>query len=183
MKIIGIDASSKSLAFGMIDDQNNLIKYGEIFMTAADFDLRLYQIRLILETEFMRDLFNDCDYIIFERAIIGPNKEVALKLAQMFGAMKSVLLGSKARLIEAPPMAWQEAIGNPVLRGKARQQLLLLHPEWKNRSQINKGIRDYRKSLTQSIVLETYGEEIDSDNITDAISLASFGRMIMEKRR
>ena len=180
-KYLGIDASSKSLAWGMIEN-DILLSYGEIFITSIDFDKRLQEIRKILETPFFFEIFDEPDYIIFERAIIGPNREVALKLAQMFGAMKSVLLDSKARLIEAPPVAWQEAIGNPVLRGKAKTELHLLHPEWKTKTQINAGIRKLRKSKTQEIIFNTFGEEVSSDNISDAIGLALFAKQVLEKK-
>lgn len=180
MKIVGIDASSQSIAWG-VTDENNLLSYGEIFMRSADFDLRLLEIRKILETEYFFNIFNEADYIIFERVVLVRNKEVAMKLAQMFGVMKSVLLSTKGRLIEAPPMAWQESIGNPVLRGQQRRNVALLHPEWKTKAQIDKGIRDYRKSLTQKIVLEVYGEDISSDNICDAIGLSMFGRKVLKK--
>jgi Holliday junction resolvasome RuvABC endonuclease subunit len=179
-KYCGIDASTQSLAWGIIDDESHLLSYGEVLMTEKDFYKRLAQIREFLQTDFFQGVFDEPDYICFERAIIGPNKEVALKLSAMFGAMQSVLVRSRGRLVEAPPMAWQEAIGNPVLRGRARQEFFLLHPEWKTKSQMAKGIRDYRKSLTQTIVLETFGEFIKSDNITDAIGLAIFAKMVLK---
>lgn len=179
-KYLGIDASSRSIAWGLIDE-NDLLQYGEIFMNYSDFDLRLRQIRKILETPFIFNIFDQADFIVFERAIIGPNKEVALKLAQMFGTMKSVLLDTHGKLIEAPPMSWQESIGNPVLRGQARREFIMLHPEWKTKGQADKGVREYRKSLTQNIVKDHFDQLIESDNITDAIGLAIFARKILQQ--
>lgn len=179
-KYMGIDASSKSIAWGIIEN-DILIEYGEFFFRASDFDLRLYQARTIMESELMMNIFNRADYIIFEKAIIGPNKEVALKLAQMFGVLKSVLKDSSARLVEAPPMSWQEKIGNPVFRGRSRLDFLKLHPEWKTRSQMNSGIREHRKKVTQKIVYERFGEMIASDNVTDGIGLAIFGQLVLNR--
>lgn len=174
-KYLGIDASSKSLAFGLIED-DTLISYGEFFFRSSTFDRRLGESRVLTES-FMDMLFSEADYIIFERAVMVVNREVALKLAQMFGAMKSVLIYGPARLVEAPPMVWQEHIGNPTIRGKNKTEMLKLHPEWKNKSQQDKGIREYRKNKTREIVDEKFGEWIESDNITDAIGLAMFGQM------
>lgn len=179
-RYMGIDASTKSIAWGLIDN-DQLLRYGEFFFTSSDFDFRLYQARTIMESDLMLEEFNRADYIVFEKAIIGPNREVALKMAQMFGVLKSVLKESTAKLVEAPPMTWQEKIGNPVLRGRARADFLKNHPEWRTRSQMNTGIRNHRKKLTQDIVFEQFGEEIESDNITDGIGLAIFGRMVLKR--
>jgi Holliday junction resolvasome RuvABC endonuclease subunit len=178
-RYLGIDASSKSLAFGLIED-DTLIAYGEFFFKSSSFDMRLGESRILTEA-YMPMIFSQADYIIFERAVMVVNKEVALKLAQMFGAMKSVLVTGPARLVEAPPMVWQNHIGNPTIRGNVKSAFLKLHPEWKNRSQQEKGIREHRKNKTREIVAEKFGEWIESDNITDAIGLAMFGQMELKR--
>lgn len=178
-KFLGIDASSKSIAFGLIED-DKLLSFGEIFFKSSSFDRRLGESRVLTEAfsnPLAVDVFGQADYIIFERAVMVVNREVALKLAQMFGAMKSVLITGPARLVEAPPMAWQESIGNPTIRGRNKTEMLKLHPEWKNKSQQDKGVREYRKNKTREIVAEKFGEWIGSDNVTDAIGLAMFGQM------
>lgn len=177
-KYLGIDASSKSIAFGLIED-DKLLSFGEIFFRSNTFDKRLGESRVL--TQAFLPIFNQADYIVFERAVMVVNREVALKLAQMFGAMKSVLVYADARLVEAPPMAWQQSIGNPTIRGRNKTEMLKLHPEWKNRSQQDKGIREFRKNKTREIVAEKFGEWIGSDNITDAIGLAMFGQTELEK--
>lgn len=179
-KYMGIDASTKSIAWGIIE-KDQLLSYGEFYFTSSDFDYRLYQARTIMESQFFLDIFNSTDYITFEKAIIGPNREVALKMAQMFGVIKSVLKESTAKLVEAPPMSWQEKIGNPVFRGRARTDFFKQHPEWKTRSQMNNGIRAHRKAVTQKIVYERFGEMIESDNVTDAIGIAVFGEMVLKR--
>lgn len=180
MRYIGIDASTKSIAWGLIED-NELLAYGEIFLMGATFELRLREARM--KTLAFMEEWDKADYIVFERAIIGPNREVALKLAQIFGVIKSCLADSTARLVEAPPMTWQESIGNPVFRGKARIEFLKLHPEWKTKTQRSAGVREYRKNRTREIVEERYGVLIESDNITDSVGLAIFGQKTLGRSR
>ncbi len=180
MKYLGIDASTKSLAWGLIED-SELLAYGEIFFMGSTFELRLKEART--KTLAFMDIWDRADYIIFERAIIGPNREVALKLAQIFGVMKSCLADSSARLVEAPPMVWQEAIGNTVFRGRARTEFLKLHPEWKTKAKQSTGVREFRKNVTREIVIDCFGEDIESDNITDGIGLALFGQKTLRRTK
>src|SRR6478752_1489596 len=178
-RFMGIDASSKSVAFGVVEG-DQLLFYGEYYFKFASCDKRLAEARRLTE-DFAPLLFEHTDYICFERAVMVTNREVALKLAQTFGAIKSVLIDQKARLVEAPPIAWQEKIGNPVLKGNARKVFVEKHPEWRTASQRAAGVRQYRKNVTREIVKKHYGEDIDNDNITDAIALAMFAQMEIKR--
>lgn len=178
-RFLGIDASSKSVAFGVVEGEK-LLWYGEYYFTGNTFDRRLAEARKLTEA-LAPILYQEVDYICFEKAVMVTNKEVALKLAQTFGAIKSVLVDQPPRLVEAPPIVWQEKIGNPILKGNARKDFILKHPEWRTASQRSSGVRQYRKDVTRKIVHKKYGEDIANDNITDAIALAMFCQMEIKR--
>lgn len=171
MKIMGIDCSTQSLAFGIIED-GELIEYGEYFFQGTDIYKRMLDARR--KTEAMLETF-DVDYIIFEKAVMVRSVAVALKLAYVFGVVMSVILENSAKVIEVEPITWQSHIGNPVIRGKEKMKLLALHPEIKTKAQTNSFIRQHRKDLTKQWVMNKFGVEAANDNISDAIAIAAFG--------
>lgn len=171
-KYAGVDASTKSFAWGIIED-DDLISYGELFFMKSEFTERLCEARLKMES-FVPKWFKDIDYIGFEQTVSINNREVAIKLAKMAGVLESVLIECPGRLVEIPPIQWQSAIGNPLLTGKSRTEFLKLHPEFKTNSQIKTGIREYRKNKTAEIIEDKFGIAISSNNITDAVGVALF---------
>lgn len=179
MRYAGIDTSTKSIAWGVIED-DNLLHYGELFFTKADFTERLCEARLMLEA-FVNEWLYDVDYIGFEQPVSMNSRQVLIKLAKMAGVIESILIECPGRLVEVPPISWQSAIGNPLLSGKSRTEFLKLHPEFKTSSQIKTGIRQYRKNKTKEIIFDKFDVSIDSDNITDAIGVSLFCQQQLEK--
>ena len=171
MKLMGIDCSTNSLAFGIIED-GDLIEYGEFFFEGADLYKRLLDARL--KCEAVADMFK-VDFVVFEQAVMVNNKSVVIKLANMFGVVMSVILEGGAKVVEVSPIPWQTHIGNPVIKGKEKTALLMNHPEIKTRSQTASFIRNYRKNITKKFVFDNYGVDAANDNVSDAIAIASFG--------
>lgn len=171
MKIMGIDCSTNSLAFGILED-GELIEYGEYFFAGTDIYKRILDARR--KTEAMQDLF-DVDFVIFEKAVLVRSVEVAIKMANVFGTVMSVIMENGAKVVEVQPIAWQSHIGNPVIKGKEKTALLSAHPELKTKSQENNFVRQYRKQVTMDWVEQNYGVVAANDNISDAIAIAAFG--------
>lgn len=169
-KVMGIDCSTNSLAYGIVE-KDKLIQYGEIMFIGQDINKRLVDARKKVEAQIA--LF-DVDFIVFEKAVMVRNIAVAIKMAEVFGAVKSVIL-ENTYVHQVSPIDWQEAIGNPVIKGKARTAWATARPELKSKSQIDTAVRKYRKQVTMDWVEKTYGVKADNDNISDAIAIAHVG--------
>lgn len=168
--VMGIDCSTNSLAYGVIED-DKLISHGEFFFEGSDINRRLVDVKKKMEAH--KDIF-DVDFIVFEKAVMVRNIQVLIKMSEFFGAVKShILEGSD--VYQVAPMDWQRAIGNPTIRGKDKTAWAKAHPEFKTKSQLENGIRQYRKKVTMDWVKDSYGLVVDSDNISDAIGIAYFG--------
>lgn len=171
MITLSVDASTKSIAFGIFNDEV-LESYGEIFFPGTDIHARLQIARTLLEDSL--DVFGKVDYIAFEKPIMVRNTETAIKMAMMFGVIMSVLLDTGGKLVEITPIAWQSGIGNPVVRGDERLKLLSEHKELKTKSQVNTFLRSYRKDKTIRFVKAEYDIDVKTDNVSDAIALGHF---------
>lgn len=170
VRVAGVDCSTNSVAYGVVED-GKLIDYGEIMFVGSDINKRLLDARKKIEANL--DKF-DVDFIVFEKAINVRNIDVAIKMAEFFGMVKSFIMEG-SELWQMTPIAWQNHIGNPALRGKDKLAWCKAHPEYKTKSQIDAGIRKYRKQVTMDWVEEKFGVKAENDNISDAIAIAATG--------
>lgn len=178
MRILSIDCSTKSLAFALFSGAA-LEAYGEIFFEGDNIHSRLLYARQVLEAQLKE--FEGVDYIVFEKAVLVRNTDVVIKMAMMFGTAMSVLLETGAKMVEVSPIAWQEYIGNPVLKGEARQKIIEGRVELKSKSQITNFIRNYRKDRTMQLVKEKFGVVAENDNISDAIAIGWWAGEVLKK--
>lgn len=169
MRVLGIDASSKKLAWAIITD-GKLEGYGEIYFSEVGFNQRLARARQKLEDSL--HIFGKVDYIAFEKAVKVRSASTVIVLAEMFGVVKSVLMDLGAPLVEMTPLFWQSKIGNPNLIGEAKREWLRAHPELKTKSQIQAGIRKYRKQVTMDFIEGKTGIKMDNDDLSDATAIA-----------
>lgn len=170
-RVLGIDASTKSLAFAILED-GVLVEYGQFFFDGVNIYKRCTD--AMIKTQAMLDTLQ-ADYVVFERAVLVRSTSVALNMAKSFGAILAVLGQTGATIVEVEPIAWQSYIGNPILRGAEKNKVLAEHKELKTKSQISKFVREYRKNRTMDWAEKTYGVRAETDDISDAIGLAYFG--------
>ena len=177
MRVLGLDCSSKSAAWAIIND-GELEAYGEILFVEANFNKRLQNMRKKLEDSM--HVFGEIDYIGFEKAVKVRSVTTVIVLAEAFGVIKSVLMELDAPLVEVTPLAWQSYIGNPNLAGEAKKEFLDSRPELKTTSQKQKAIREYRKNKTMDFVEDKTGVRMANDNLSDACSI---GLYVYEKMK
>lgn len=170
-RCLGVDASTKKFAWAIIND-GELEQYGELFFRETVFHKRLAEARK--QVEDLLPLLGEIDYIAFERAVMVRSTDTAIKMAEMFGVILSVLVDLKSKLVEVTPVAWQSWAGNPVISGKKKLELLDLHPELKSKSQIQQFIRSYRKQKTLDFVEKETGIKMANDDLGDATAIALF---------
>lgn len=165
-RVMGADCSTHSFAFSIFDD-GKLVQWGEIKFKGNSVFERLAdgQKKVSALKEFL-----DVDLVAIEAAVYVQNKKTVILLAYAFGAIISALVQSGAKVIEIPPMEWQNAIGNKVLTKAEKSAIVEANPG-KSKSWYSNANRNFRKARTARWVAMTLGPEIDNDNVTDAIAL------------
>ena len=107
-RVMGIDCSTKSIAFTIFDGEN-FLKCGEVFFHGATVFERVHDANV--KTLALFENFSP-DFVAIEAAIMVRSTSVAIKMAYVFGAVIAALLKKGATVIEVPPISWQSFIGN-----------------------------------------------------------------------
>jgi len=165
-RVIGIDASTNSMAY-CIFDNDKVVEYGEILFTGADIYDRILDAKR--KVKALRDRFN-CDFIIIEAAVMVRSAQTGLKMAYTFGTIMGELLENGAKVVEVHPITWQSFIGNKNYTAAQKAQIKKENPE-RSDNWIKSTIREQRKQKTLTFA-RTLGVNTDSDNIGDAVGIA-----------
>jgi len=166
---MGIDCSTYSLAFGIID-QSKLIKWGQIKFDGSTVFERILDARKKVDS-LSKDFDVRC--IAIESAVVVKSVQVGIKMAYVFGAVLGSLLTKNIKVVEVAPISWQSDIGNKNFSIKEKQDLKNKFPG-KSKSWYQNKIREIRKDRTRQWVYKNYGQQIDSDDVTDSIAIAHF---------
>ena len=175
--VMGIDASTKSIAFCIMRGQD-IVKYGEIFINGADISERILDSK-----RKMRALKNEfkVDYIVIESAIMVRSAAVAIKMAYVFGAIMGELLDNGAVVKEVAPITWQSYIGNKNLTKQEKADIKKAFPDHAA-SWYNNKSREIRKQRTLDFFNNKFSITLESDNVGDAFGLAWYASQNLTER-
>lgn len=168
--VLGIDASTNSFAYCWYG-KDGPIEWGEIVFSGKTVWERLADGQA--KVAALRGKF-DFDVIVFESAVFVQNKKTVVLLAYSFGALVASIMQDGKNVEEIPPVTWQNAIGNKALN-KAEKEKIKSDFPGKSVSWYSNKSREIRKQRTMTWVYNTYGIDVKSDNISDAIAIASVG--------
>lgn len=169
-RVCGLDASTKSLAFAIMEGETP-IQCGEIhFQGATPFE-RLKDARRKVRALVSAGTFNGVDFVAIESAIMVRNVQVAIDLAYVYGVIIGELSDVCKELHKVAPISWQSGIGNPNLKTAEKAKLREDFPDKSNTWYQNKG-REIRKARTLAIAREYFKIEDGSDNVGDAVGIA-----------
>lgn len=166
-RVMGIDASTNTIAYAIID-KGNLVQYGEIEFEGSDIYKRILDAKKKMRA--LKDRF-DVDYIALEAAVMVRSANTGLKMAYMFGSIMGELLENGADVIEVHPLKWQGFIGNPNLTNGEKITIRKEFPAKSDNWYRAKG-REIRKERTILWVKKQFNVTIESDNVGDAIGIA-----------
>jgi Holliday junction resolvasome RuvABC endonuclease subunit len=168
-KVLGIDASTNSFAFCLMHEKT-AVKWGEVTFDGADVYERILDAKKKIHS-FKNEL--DFDFVVMEAAISVKSVATGIKMAYVFGTIMSELLEDNIKVLEVHPIAWQSFINNKNFT-KAEKQAV--KDEFPNKSEnwIKNKIREKRKQKTINWVKDTYGINIESDNVADAFGIAYY---------
>lgn len=170
-RVIGIDASTNSLAFAIFEGESPVL-CGEVKFEGSTVFERLgdakKKTRALVESGILR-----ADYIAIESAIMVRNIQTAIDLAYVYGAIIGELMAFNPQVHKVAPISWQSGIGNPNLKKAEKEQMQKDFPGKSKTWYSTKG-RAMRKQRTLDIAQKFFKIPDNSDNVGDAVGLALF---------
>lgn len=166
--ILGIDVSTNSFAWCLFAN-GQPVRWGEVQFKGKNVFERLSdgqnKVRGIKDTI-------KADKVVFESAVYVQNKKTVIMMAYAFGAIIAAILDSGSTVDEITPMEWQNAIGNKALT-KVEKEAIKQATPGKSENWYKAEYRNVRKARTIKWVKDTYDINVESDNVSDAIAIAS----------
>lgn len=168
-RVLGIDCSTKSLAYAVFHNREPLL-CGEVFFTGATLYERLADAHKKVPALVKAGVLK-AEYIAFEAAYLGPNPQTGISLAYVYGAAMGGLMDSGMKVVTVNPLQWQSYIGNPNLKKAEKEAIKIANPG-KSASWYSNANREYRKQRTLTWAKGMFEIPTDSDNVGDAIGVA-----------
>jgi Holliday junction resolvasome RuvABC endonuclease subunit len=165
-KVLGIDASTNSFAFCLMDEMK-AVKWGEITFEGSDVYERILDAKRKINA-FKNEL--DTDFVVIEAAISVKSVATGMKMAYVFGAIMGELLSDNIQVVEVHPITWQSYLGNKNFT-KVEKEAIKNEFPGKSDNWIKGKIRERRKARTIEFV-RSLGVETESDNVADAAGIA-----------
>jgi len=177
-RVIGIDASTRSLAFAVFEN-GKPVYCGEINFQGATVFERLKdakaKTRALVKSGHLK-----ADYVAIESAIMVRNIQTAIDLAYIYGAIIGELMAHNPQVHKVAPISWQSGIGNPNLKKHEKETIMQQFPD-KSKSWYQAKGREIRKARTLEIARKYFKIPSDSDNIGDAVGLALYADQTLTK--
>jgi Holliday junction resolvasome RuvABC endonuclease subunit len=167
-KVLGIDASTHSIAFCLFDGESP-VYYGEVNFEGADVYERILDAKRKVHA-LKETILHDIDYVAIEAAVVVKSVNVGIKMAYIFGAIMGELLEDNIQVIEIHPITWQSYIGNKNFTKIQKQEVRNDFPN-KSENWYKAKIREIRKNNTLKYMSEK-GIITSSDNVADSAGLA-----------
>ena len=165
-KVLGVDASTNSIAFCLMNDKVP-VKWGEIFFEGADIYERILDAKRKIKA-FKDEL--DTDFVVLEAAISVKSVHTGIKMAYVFGAIMGELLSDNMKVVEVHPITWQSYIGNKNFT-KIEKEAIKNEFPGKSDNWYKGKIRERRKNKTIDFV-RSIGVDTESDNVADSAGIA-----------
>ena len=168
-RVIGIDASTSSIAFGIIED-GKLVKHGKIIINGNDIYEKIYDARKKIKAmkKYLRS-----DYIVIEGAVFVQSADVVIKLSYVYGSIISQLMDDGTKVVTVIPTTWQNFIGNKPFKKDDKAKIRAEFPGKSDGWYANK-IREIRKQKTMDWVNAQFNINIEDNDVGDAIAIAHY---------
>lgn len=170
--VMGIDTSTKSLAYCIYNEAGVPVEWGEILFEGSKVFERLAEGKRRVESVFEGRPEVDCIY--FESAVFIQNKKTVVLMAMALGAIMSTLVKPGVEVDDVTPPTWQNFISNKAFTKAEKAELKKEFPD-KSDSWRQTKMREIRKDRTRQWVKGKFGIDVESDNVSDAIAIGHFG--------
>ena len=169
-KILGIDASTNSFAFCIIDN-GKAVRWGEVHFTGTNIYDRIIDAKKKIRALKATGNF-DVNLVALEAAVMVRSAATGLKMDYVFGAILGELIDDQSEVFEVHPIEWQSYLGNKNFTKAEKFKVKEEYPG-KSESWIKNKIREMRKQKTMDFV-KSMGIETDNNNVGDAAGIAWF---------
>lgn len=167
-RILGIDASTKSYAWCLIEE-GKIVDYGEYEFDGSS----IYEKMQSAKKAAVELAAKAPEYCAIEQIVFVNNRAVTIKLAYFVGIMMGEMAGIETVFDDVSPMTWMNYIGNGRFTKEEKLELKKANPD-KTKTWHKNNRRKVRKQRTMDWVKEEYGVDVDNDNIADAIGVAHY---------
>lgn len=176
-RVLGIDASTNSIAFCLMENDIPL-KWGKINLEGQDIYEKIYDAKK--KMSLMLDELK-ADYIVVEGAILVRSPDAVIKLSYVYGVVIAELMSTGASVITIAPSAWQAYIGNKNPTKEEKAAIRLANPGYAD-SWYKNQLRNMRKQRTVDYFNSKYGLAIDDFDVADSFGIAHYSNQVLTKR-
>jgi Holliday junction resolvasome RuvABC endonuclease subunit len=176
-RVLGIDASTNSVAFCLMEN-NKPLKWGKIEFVGSDIYEKIYDAKV--KTHAMLNELKS-DYIAVEGAILVRSPDAVIKLSYVYGVVIAELMSTGAKVITISPTAWQAHIGNKNPTKDEKAAIRLANPGYADSWYKNK-MRNIRKQRTVDYFNNKYGLSLDDFDVADAFGIAHYSNTVLTER-
>jgi len=176
-RVLGIDASTNSVAFCLMENDKPL-KWGKIEFTGSDIYEKIYDAKVKMHV--MLDELKS-DYIAVEGAVLVRSPDAVIKLSYVYGVVIAELMSTGAKVITISPSAWQAYIGNKNPTKDEKSGIRLSNPGYADSWYKNK-LRNMRKQRTVDYFNNKYGLSLSDFDVADAFGIAHYANKVLTER-
>jgi Holliday junction resolvasome RuvABC endonuclease subunit len=176
-RVLGIDASTNSVAFCLMENDNP-IKWGKIEFTGSDIFEKIYDAK-----NKMNAMLNELksDYIVVEGAILVRSPDAVIKLSYVYGVVIAELMSTGASVITISPSSWQAYIGNKNPTKEEKAAIRIKNPGYAD-SWYKNQLRNMRKKRTVDYFNNKYKLDLSDFDVADAFGIAHYSNQVLTER-
>jgi Holliday junction resolvasome RuvABC endonuclease subunit len=176
-RVLGIDASTNSVAFCLMEN-NKPLKWGKVEFVGSDIYEKIYDAKIKMHA-MLNELKSD--YIVVEGAVLVRSPDAVIKLSYVYGVVIAELMSSGASVITISPTAWQAHIGNKNPTKAEKEALRASNPGYADSWYKNK-MRQIRKQRTVDYFNNKYNLQLSDFDVADAFGIAHYSNEVLTKR-
>ena len=176
-KVLGIDASTNSIAFCLMENDVPL-KWGKINLSGNDIYEKIYDAKIKMSV--MLDELQ-ADYIAVEGAVLVRSADAVIKLSYVYGVVIAELMSTGAKVITIAPTSWQAYIGNNNPTKQEKAEIRLANPGYAD-SWYKNQLRNMRKQRTADYFNKKYGLSVEDFDVADAFGIAYYAREVLTNK-
>jgi Holliday junction resolvasome RuvABC endonuclease subunit len=176
-RVLGIDASTNSVAFCLMENDKPL-KWGKIDFVGADIYEKIYDAKVKMHV--MLDELKS-DYIAVEGAVLVRSPDAVIKLSYVYGVVIAELMSTGASVITISPTSWQAYIGNKNPTKEEKAAIRLKSPGYAD-SWYKNQLRNMRKQRTVDYFNSKYGLSLKDFDVADAFGIAHYANKVLTER-
>lgn len=168
-KVLGIDASTASVAFCLFED-GVPTKMGKLPIVGADIFEKVKDANTKAKT--IATLCSP-DYVAVEQAVMVKSADAGLKIAMVVGSILAAILKPETKVITVAPVQWQSFIGN---KNPTKADKLAIQQEFPGKSLTwyKNTIRERRKQKTMDFFNNKFSKHISDNDVGDATGIAYY---------